>query len=76
MGSPTTDVVPAAESLARSPVAIPTRVAEPESIAPRVGASRISSAAHTARNASSSWTRGTPKTALTALPRLLAIVPP
>ena len=68
---------PAPEPLARtSPVAIPTRVAEPESIASRVGASRISSAADAARNASSSWTRGTPKTAITALPRLLAIVPP
>ena len=47
-----------------------------ESISSRAGRVADLERRGTARNASSSWTRGTPNTAITALPRLLAIVPP
>ena len=43
---------------------------------PQPGASRMSNAAATARDASSSWAFGTPKTAITASPRLLVTAPP
>ena len=45
------------------------RVVEPE-------AAPISSAARTARSASSSWTPGIPKTAMTASPMNFSTVPP
>ena len=42
----------------------------------RSSASRISAAARTARRASSSWTTGTPNTAITASPMYFSTVPP
>ena len=55
-----------------SPVMTPIRPSSPRS----GSASRISSAARTARSASSSWTVGTPKTAMTASPMNFSTVPP
>ena len=77
IGSPTTEIPSASEPPARtSPVERPTPIAGSGSIPSRIPASRISSAADTDRNASSSCTFGTPKTAITEFPRLLVIVPP
>ena len=55
-----------------SPVMTPIRACRPSS----GSASRISTAARRARSASSSWTTGRPKTAITASPMNFSTVPP
>ena len=69
--SPVTSVV-APSPVTTSPVLTPIRMPSPSGTA----ASRISTAACTARKASSSWAAGTPKTAITASPTNFSTVPP
>ena len=65
-----------------SPVAIPVRkrTAMPRprasSVSSAASSVRMSAAARTARSASSSWTTGMPKTAITASPMNFSTVPP
>jgi hypothetical protein len=81
--SPVTKVEPPAGSSATtSPVLTPVRVRKrtphvcSSSSFSRPSAVRISAAARTARTASSSWSCGTPNTAMISSPMNFSIVPP
>ena len=78
----TSDRCAAASPATTSPVFTPVRDAivtprsRSSSLFREARASRISAAALTARRASSSWTAGIPKTAITASPMYFSTVPP
>jgi hypothetical protein len=70
MPSPSTGLAPSATSA--SPVFAAVRICS----SPSLSASRIASAARTARSGSSSCATGAPKTAITASPMNFSTVPP